>query len=254
MKPERARTWKDLVYEAIRSLPAEFTLRDLERFTPEFRAAYPENRFITAKVRQTLQILRDQGVLVFLGDGRYLYQGDRKKISLLLNPSVAQMYQSRSQVGRVVIQTWAELNLYCLSCDADQLLPEPENTQVVDMACARCGRQYQIKSKQGLFEGRITGAAYGPVLRAVQEGRMPDYVLVEHSRRRATVVGVRAYPGALLTPERVLERKPLAGTAKRAGWIGCTIDVEGVPYVEIVGPQAAEPRDARERWSKLARR
>ena len=50
----------------------EFTLQDFySRFLPELSGRHPENNNIEAKIRQQLQVLRDGGVLRFLGRGRY---------------------------------------------------------------------------------------------------------------------------------------------------------------------------------------
>ena len=50
----------------------EFTLQDFYgRFSAELALRYPDNQHIEAKVRQQLQVLRDGGVLEFLGRGRF---------------------------------------------------------------------------------------------------------------------------------------------------------------------------------------
>jgi HKD family nuclease len=53
--------WMKLVYE---SLPlGNFRTSDIYRFKEEFQKVYPENRNITAKIRQQLQFLRDIGLI-----------------------------------------------------------------------------------------------------------------------------------------------------------------------------------------------
>lgn len=52
-------------------LPAVFTLRDVYLLVPYFEARYPENRFVKEKLRQTLQILGEEGELEFLKPGQY---------------------------------------------------------------------------------------------------------------------------------------------------------------------------------------
>ena len=73
----------------------------------------------------------------------------------------------------------------------------------------------------GRFGTALTGAAYQPVVDAIRQGSMPEYILVEFDMRFGTVVFVDAVPGRLITEERVIPRKPLAATARRAGWRGC---------------------------------
>ena len=48
-----------------------FLLHDLYGFEQDLIAIYPENRHIRPKIRQQLQVLRDMGYLIFLGNGTY---------------------------------------------------------------------------------------------------------------------------------------------------------------------------------------
>jgi len=48
-----------------------FELKELYEFVPFLRDTFPGNRNIEAKLRQQLQVLRDQGWLTFLGNGVY---------------------------------------------------------------------------------------------------------------------------------------------------------------------------------------
>ena len=50
----------------------EFTLDDIYAFERRLAALHKNNRNVRAKIRQQLQVLRDRGVLEFLGRGRYL--------------------------------------------------------------------------------------------------------------------------------------------------------------------------------------
>jgi hypothetical protein len=45
-----------------------FTITDVYEFEPYFRRLYPSNSFVQEKLRQTLQHLRDRGVLEFVDD------------------------------------------------------------------------------------------------------------------------------------------------------------------------------------------
>lgn len=69
------REWTTAVMNCIEELPVRqgqrFTLDDVYGFEEELAEMYPDNRHIRAKIRQQLQVLRDQGVLEFLGDGEY---------------------------------------------------------------------------------------------------------------------------------------------------------------------------------------
>jgi type II restriction enzyme len=48
-----------------------FSLRDVYAFEGELGKLYPRNRNVRPKIRQQLQVLRDLGLVVFLGSGQY---------------------------------------------------------------------------------------------------------------------------------------------------------------------------------------
>ena len=66
------RTWAATILNMTDRLggPA-FSLRDMYRFEPELQLLFPRNRNIRPKIRQQLQVLRDAGLLEFLGGGVY---------------------------------------------------------------------------------------------------------------------------------------------------------------------------------------
>ncbi|HYM39003.1 MAG TPA: DpnI domain-containing protein, partial [Thermoplasmata archaeon] len=67
-----SRGWTADVLACVRELGTpEFTLAELYRFEPRLSAMHRDNRNVRAKVRQQLQLLRDRGVLDFLGRGSY---------------------------------------------------------------------------------------------------------------------------------------------------------------------------------------
>ncbi|NLO04799.1 MAG: hypothetical protein GX131_03100 [candidate division WS1 bacterium] len=64
--------WKHAVFEVLTGLDGiEFDLSDVYEFAPSLGQQYPENTEVKAKIRQQLQMLRDRGLIRFLGEGRY---------------------------------------------------------------------------------------------------------------------------------------------------------------------------------------
>ena len=248
------RTWRDLIEDVLTELPPVFSLDDMRRFEGRLAKEYPQNRNIDAKIRQTLQVLRDQGVLQFLGSGKYKRLDVVPVISLHFDPTLAAKYTSRSQMARVSMETWAELNLYCLTCQSDRLKKLPDNTPLADFSCPSCNREYQLKAKNGRFASTVPGAEYRNMVAAARATEVPEYFLAEYDTRWAMLMWVRAIPGARITEERVIARRPLSATARRAGWVGCNINVEGIPWVDVVAPRAEERRVSRALWRKLASR
>jgi hypothetical protein len=239
-----------LVREVIDDLPRQFTLKDMLAKRKVLEREYPENQNIDAKVRQTLQILRDQSVLRFLGRGNYERIDGVGRFSPRIDMSLSAGYSSRSQIARVVVETWAELNLYCVNCSTDELTRLPAGTPVADFICATCSEMYQVKAKDGRFGDRVPGAAYGNTLDALRKRTMPDHVLIEFDSRLKTVVFVDVIAGELIDEHRVIPRKPLSATARRAGWQGCTINFSDLPRTSIVAPAGLDRACVRLAWKE----
>ncbi|MGH9714545.1 MAG: DpnI domain-containing protein [Candidatus Acidiferrales bacterium] len=66
------RGWTLDVLNVVRSLAkTEFELNDVYAFEDKLARLHPANRHVRDKIRQQLQVLRDLGLLEFLGDGAY---------------------------------------------------------------------------------------------------------------------------------------------------------------------------------------
>jgi type II restriction enzyme len=67
-----SRGWLADVLACVRQLDREtFTLADVYAFDKQLAELHPRNRHIRPKIRQQLQILRDYGIVEFLGKGVY---------------------------------------------------------------------------------------------------------------------------------------------------------------------------------------
>ncbi len=70
--PNLLRGWQKLVFE---KLPmGEFHTNDLYQYSLEFQRTYPRNYNVEAKIRQTLQFLRNSGLVKHLGPNRWTKQ------------------------------------------------------------------------------------------------------------------------------------------------------------------------------------
>ena len=71
-----ARGWLIEVMKCVERVGrAEFSLDDVYAFEPDLARLYPGNNNVRPKIRQQLQVLRDQGFLAFTGRGRYRLAG-----------------------------------------------------------------------------------------------------------------------------------------------------------------------------------
>jgi len=67
-----AKGWLVHVMRCIERLgKSRFSLDEVYGFEVELRNAYPGNRHVRAKIRQKMQVLRDNGYLEFVGNGVY---------------------------------------------------------------------------------------------------------------------------------------------------------------------------------------
>ena len=116
-----------------------------------------------------------------------------------LDLSLASSYTSHSQMARVVTEDWVERNMYCPRCGCSHLEHLKANQPVADFACPQCGEIFESKAKRG-----------------------QDFLMV---------------PKHFFIDSIIEKRKPLAPTARRAGWMGCSILLEEVPSwgrIEII--------------------
>jgi type II restriction enzyme len=71
-QPVDSRGWLADVLACVRELEKEtFTLTDVYKFDNKLAKLHPQNKNIRPKIRQQLQILRDNDVVEFLGKGKY---------------------------------------------------------------------------------------------------------------------------------------------------------------------------------------
>ena len=92
--------WLIAVSFLIRSLDESSTLPEVYAIAEPLRRSFPGNHNVEAKIRQSLQILRDRGRVAFEGSGRYrkLLADVRPRVHLDFGE--AARYTSRSQIAR----------------------------------------------------------------------------------------------------------------------------------------------------------
>lgn len=75
-KPPEARGWLLDVMSCVERIgQPNFTLETVYGFAPYLQSIYPENRHVREKIRQQLQVLRDNGYLEFMSRGQYRLTG-----------------------------------------------------------------------------------------------------------------------------------------------------------------------------------
>ncbi len=138
-------------------------------------------------------------------------------------------YISGSQRARVWTEQWVSRWLYCANCGNPELLQFPPNLPVADFYCPSCGDQYELKSQKKPFGSKLVNGAYSTKMERLQSSTNPNLLLLSYDLAAVSVRDICVIPKHFFVPEIVEERKPLAATARRAGWIGSNILLSRIP-------------------------
>lgn len=175
------------------------------------------------------------------------------KIAMPIN--LANGYKSPSQRARIVTEGWATEELYCPACIQDQLAPSPPNTPAVDFECRRCKQSYQLKGKSSAFTGKVIDGEYNTMMEALKSDTSPNLLLLHYSPLEWTVTNLILVPAFAFPPSSIERRNPLASTARRAGWVGCFINLSRIPTEAridlVLAGQAVQPSSVRAQYQRL---
>ena len=148
---------------------------------------------------------------------------------LEFNLSLAEGYKSRSQKARVLTEDWVKSNAYCPKCGRDSLNDFSNNLPVADFYCLMCREQFELKSKQGNMGLKIVDGAYRSMIERITSSKNPNFFFLTYNITNYSVKDFLIIPKHFFTERIIEKRKPLSHTAKRAGWVGCNINLENIP-------------------------
>lgn len=138
-------------------------------------------------------------------------------------------YISGSQKIRVITEGWGRDNLYCPYCGHSYITPFENNRPVADFYCSKCHEQYELKSKNGSIANKIADGAYGTMIERINSINNPNFFFMQYNKRELIVENLIIVPKHFFKTEIIEKRKPLALTARRAGWTGCNIILKDIP-------------------------
>jgi type II restriction enzyme len=148
-------------------------------------------------------------------------------MNLSFNTKLAEGFKSNSQIARVLTENWVKDNSYCPCCGEVPLNEFENNRPVADFYCKKCSEEFELKSKNGKFSTTINDGAYSTMIERINSKKNPNFFFLTYSKSWS-VENFLIIPKQFFTPEIIIKRKPLSSTAKRAGWIGCNIDISNV--------------------------
>lgn len=177
-------------------------------------------------------------------------------MDLALDPSTAEGYDSKAQRSRVITETWAAENLYCLNCETDTIEAHRPGKRVEDFLCPSCDRRIQLKAKRGGHGNKVANSAYEPKMEAIRANEAPDYAFLGFDPDEWKVNDLFVVPGHFMTPTVVEKRKPLSSDARRSGWVGSNILLDRIPdagRITLVDTGMMTPRnEARTKFGQTA--
>lgn len=149
-------------------------------------------------------------------------------MNLNFNIKLPEGYSNNSQIARILTENWVEQNSYCPCCGNLPLNNFENNRPVADFYCSQCSEEFELKSKNGKLSKTITDGAYSTMIERINSNENPNFFFLTYSKNWS-VSDFLLIPKHFFTNEIIIKRKPLSSKAKRAGWVGCNIDISNIP-------------------------
>lgn len=150
-------------------------------------------------------------------------------MELTFSSEIVEQYQSGSQKARVLTENWVSHNMFCPRCGYEHITQFEANRPVADFYCPYCHSEYELKSKNGRMGKKVNDGAYETMIARITGNNNPDFFFMGYSKELLQVNELLFVPRHFFVPEIIEKRKPLADTARRAGWVGCNILIDQIP-------------------------
>ncbi len=180
---------------------------------------------------------------------------DGRSMNLLLNPTLAASYKSHAQIARVLTEGWVAQNGYCPNCGCSSITQHRNNAPVRDFFCPDCAEQFELKSKNGHQIGaKVNDGAYATMMQRIHADDQPNFFFLSYRKADYSVQQLVLVPRHFINPDMIVCRKPLPPTAKRAGWVGCVLNIGMLPasgkILLVDKAQALPPEQVRRQWQQ----
>ncbi|MBE0513691.1 DpnI domain-containing protein [Sulfurimonas sp.] len=142
--------------------------------------------------------------------------------------SLSSGYENKSQIARVLTESWVEKNIFCPNCGS-YLSNYENNKPVADFYCSKCSEDYELKSKKDKMGKKIVDGAYTTMIERLQSESNPNFFFLNYDKNTLDISNFIVIPKHFFIPEIIEKRNPLSSTARRAGWVGCNILLDTIP-------------------------
>lgn len=150
-------------------------------------------------------------------------------MNLAFDITLVEGYKNNSQKARILTENWVKKNAFCPICGREKLCKFENNKPVADFYCDDCKEIFELKSKNGNFSNTINDGAYSTMIERITSNTNPDFFFLTYNIKNYMVENFLIIPKYFFTPNIIIKRPSLAPTAKRAGWVGCNINLKTVP-------------------------
>jgi type II restriction enzyme len=150
-------------------------------------------------------------------------------VNLSFNAELAAGYSSNSQKIRVMSEEWVGRQAFCPNCGEISIDKYPNNSKAADFFCQNCQEDYELKSKSSALGAKIVDGAYHAMIERLRSATNPNFFLLSYDPRKFDVSNFLVIPKHFFVPQLIEQRRPLPPHARRAGWIGCTINLQSIP-------------------------
>jgi hypothetical protein len=156
------------------------------------------------------------------------------------------LYTSGSQSARAWTERWVRDWVYCPNCGNSKINSFPNNSPLADFFCTFCNEEYELKSQKGVFGNKVLDGAYHAKCTRLAANNNPSLFLLNYDLKQLSVTNLLIVPKHFFVRTIIKERKPLAATARRAGWIGSNILLNQIPAagkIHIVRSGVLQPKE-----------
>jgi len=167
-------------------------------------------------------------------------------LSLCFNRALAERYKSPSQKAKSLTEDWVNRQGYCPNCGTPNFSKFENNSPVADFLCVKCQEEFELKSNKHDFKSKVVDGAYDTMIKRLGSRNNPNLFLLNYDLQKLEVINLFVIPKHFFVPSIIEERKPLAPTAERAGWIGCNILLQSIPQagkIFFIKNKVVEPKN-----------
>lgn len=176
-------------------------------------------------------------------------------MNLFFDKTLSKNYRNPSQIARVLTENWVKHNAYCPNCGNSYLHKFSNNQPVADFYCDTCLEEFELKSRKQCSVGnKVVGGAYSTMIERIKSNNNPNFFFLTYDKNRLLVNNFLIIPKHFFTQNMIEKRKALSSKAKRAGWVGCNIDLTSIPesgkVFLVKNTKVIEPEKVLFKWNE----